>query len=45
MHDAYDLRPEPLKSKQFYNNAFQTFANYEDLMELKKELMRPWSFL
>ena len=41
MYDAYDLRPELLKSKQFYNNAFQTSVNYEDLMKLKKELMRP----
>ena len=32
--------PELLKSKQFYNNAFQTSVNYEDLMRLKKELMR-----
>ena len=40
MYDAYDLRPELLKSKQFYNNAFQTSVNYEDLMRLKKELMR-----
>lgn len=40
MYDDYDLRPELLKSKQFYNNAFQTSVNYEDLMKLKKELMR-----
>ena len=40
MYDTYDLRPELLKSKQFYNNAFQTSVNYEDLMRLKKELMR-----
>ena len=40
MYDEYDLRPELLKSKQFYNNAFQTSVNYEDLMKLKKELMR-----
>lgn len=39
MYDDYDLRPELLKSKQFYNNAFQTSVNYEDLMKLKKELM------
>ena len=41
MYDDYDLRPELLKSKQFYNNAFQTSVNYEDLMRLKKELMKP----
>lgn len=40
MYDDYDLRPELLKSKQFYNNTFQTSVNYEDLMNLKKELMR-----
>ena len=40
MYDDYDLRPELLKSKQFYNNAFRTSVNYEDLMKLKKELMR-----
>lgn len=39
MYDDYDLRPELLKSKQFYNNTFQTAVNYEDLMKLKKELM------
>lgn len=40
MYDAYDLRPELLKSKQFYNNAFQTSVNYEALMSLKNELKR-----
>lgn len=39
MYDDYGLRPELPKSKQFYNNAFQTSVNYEDLMRLKKELM------
>ena len=39
MYDDYDLRPELPKSKQFYNNVFQTSVNYEDLMRLKKELM------
>ena len=39
MYDNYDLRPELPKSKQFYNNVFQTSVNYEDLMRLKKELM------
>ena len=33
-------RPEILKSRQFYNNAFDTSVNYEDLMAMKKELMR-----
>lgn len=40
MYDSYDIRPELLKSRQFYNNAFQTAVNYEDLMTLKKELMK-----
>lgn len=40
MYEEYDIRPELLKSRQFYNNAFDTAVNYEDLMALKKELMR-----
>jgi len=40
MYDDYDLRPELLKSKQFYNNAFKTSVNYEELMNLKRKLMR-----
>ncbi len=40
MYEAYNIRPELLKSRQFYNNAFDTSVNYEDLMALKKELMR-----
>lgn len=40
MYENYGVRPELLKSKLFYNNAFQTSVNYEDLMKLKKELMR-----
>ena len=40
MYENYNIRPELLKSRQFYNNAFNTSVNYEDLMELKKELMR-----
>ena len=39
MYEGYDVRSELLKSKQFYNNAFQTAVNYADLMALKKELM------
>ena len=39
MHDAHELDPKLLKSKCFYNNAFQSSVNYEDLMRLKKELM------
>ena len=40
MHDKYNIRPELLKSKQFYSNAFKTAVNYEDLMALKKELLQ-----
>ena len=39
MHDAHELDPKLLKSKQFYNNAFQSSVNYEYLMRLKKVLM------
>lgn len=39
MYENFDIRSELLKSKQFYNNAFRTAVNYEDLMALKKELM------
>jgi len=39
MYETYNIRPELLKSRQFYNNAFDTSVNYEDLMALKKELM------
>lgn len=38
MYDSYNIRPELLKSKQFYNNAFQTSVNYEELMNLKRLL-------
>lgn len=40
MYESYPMRSSLLKSKQFYNNAFQTSVNYEKLMEFKKELMR-----
>lgn len=40
MYETYNIRPELLKSRQFYNNAFDTSVNYEDLMPLKKGLMR-----
>ena len=39
MYDKYKIRPELLKSKQYYTNAFDTAINYEDLMSLKKELI------
>ena len=40
MYEEYNIRPEVLKSKQFYNNAFNTAVNYEDLMALKKVLIK-----
>lgn len=39
MYTEYGLRTELLKSKKFYQNAFDTAVNYEALMDLKKELM------
>lgn len=40
MYEDYEIRTELLKSKQFYNNAFQTAVNYEELMNMKRKLMR-----
>lgn len=40
MYDDYQIRPELLKSKQYYNNAFQTAVDYEALMNLKKKLKK-----
>lgn len=40
MYDEYGLRTELLKSKKFYQNAFDTAVNYETLMDLKRELMQ-----
>lgn len=39
MYVKYGLRTELLKSKKFYQNAFDTAVNYEALMDLKRELM------
>ena len=39
MYEEYGIRPELLKSKQFYNNAFETAVNYNELMNLKRKLM------
>ena len=39
MYETYGLRTELLKSKKFYQNAFDTAVNYEALMDLKRELM------
>ena len=40
MYEDYEIRTELLKSKQFYNNAFQTAVNYEELMNMKRKLMK-----
>lgn len=40
MYETYGFRSELLKSKKFYQNAYDTAVNYEALMELKKELMQ-----
>ena len=40
MYEDYNIRPELLKSKQYYNNAFQTAVNYEELMALKRKLKK-----
>ena len=39
MYEDYEIRGELLKSRQFYNNTFQTAVNYEELMNLKRKLM------
>ena len=39
MYEDYTLRTELLKSKQFYNNAFKTAVNYDELMNMKRKLM------
>ena len=38
MYDGFNIRSELLKSRQFYNNVFLTAVNYDELMQLKKEL-------
>lgn len=40
MYSGYSVRPELLKSRQFYNNVFQTAVNYDELMLLKRELKK-----
>ena len=38
MYEGYNIRTELLKSRQFYNNVFDTAVNYDELMNLKREL-------
>ena len=40
MYEDYQIRPELLKSKQYYNNTFQTAVDYDALMNLKKALKK-----
>ncbi len=40
MYESFDVRPDLLKSNRFYSNAFQTAVNYDELMNLKRMLMR-----
>jgi AAA15 family ATPase/GTPase len=40
LYENFNIRNELLKSKQFYNDAFKTAVNYEDLMNIKKELLK-----
>ncbi len=40
MYEDFNIRPVLLKSRQYYNNAFRTAVNYEDLMALKKVLKK-----
>ncbi len=39
MYEKYKIRPELLKSKKYYENAFDTDVDYDALMKFKKELM------
>lgn len=43
MYEFYNVRSGVLKSKRFYNNAFQTAVNYNELMNLKRILMNETS--
>lgn len=40
MYSGYSVRSELLKSRQFYNNVFQTAVNYNELMLFKRELKK-----
>lgn len=39
MYEVFNIRTELSKSRQFYNDAFKTSVNYDDLMSIKKELL------
>ena len=40
MYENFDIRVELSKSRQFYNDAFKTSVNYDDLMSIKKEFLK-----
>lgn len=40
MYENFDIRVELSKSRQFYNDAFKTSVNYDDLMNIKKEFLK-----
>ena len=40
MYETFDIRTELSKSRQFYNDAFKTAVNYDDLMNIKKEFLK-----
>ena len=40
MYEKYKLRTDSIKSKQFYNNTFETAVSYNELMNLRKSLKR-----
>ncbi len=40
MYENFNIRNELSKSKQFYNDTFKTAVNYDDLMDIKKELVK-----
>ncbi len=39
MYENFNIRSTLSKSRQFYNDAFKTAVNYDDLMNIKKELL------
>lgn len=39
MYETFDIRTELSKSRQFYNDAFKTAVNYDDLIYIKTELL------
>ena len=40
MYQSFNIRTELSKSRQFYNDAFKTAVNYDDLMSIKKEFLK-----